>query len=328
MAAAGLLLFWASVILGFSAHLTFLHAYLALALWSVYHLARGRASPSDEVRQLLACHAVPVLFFVALYLVDIRRMDLGGAPPAPVYVVVGRLVSLGLGGSDSAAWSLPLLAFAVVVLGLGLRLLARQDRHSWLFFAVAVVGSPALFLLGKPVYLFERYFLISFVFFLLLLSYVLGAWWRRSRGGALLAALAALGMVIGSIVQVVDFERSGRGHFLDALAYVERESPAGKVDVSGDYDFRVHKFYDFYVPYVDGGGRLVYREQNALPAHGADWLLAHRLDTRHPPEPRLYDADGNTYQRVKDFPVTAFGGWSWYVYRNVRIRAASATAPR
>ena len=65
-----------------------------------------------------------------------------------------------------------------------LRLLAREALNSWLFFAVAVVGSPALFLLGKPVYLFERYFLISFVFFLLLLSYLLASLWRCSRRSA------------------------------------------------------------------------------------------------------------------------------------------------
>ncbi len=313
-----LVLFWISVILGFSAHLTFIHCYLALALWSVYVIARRRSSPRAEIGQLLACHAVPALFFVVLYVLDIRRMELGGGPPQPTSVVLGRLISLGLGGSSSAWWFFPLTVFAVVALGLGLRLLARDTGHVWLFFAVAIVGSPALFLLGKPVFLFERYFLISFVFFLLLLSFVLGSLWRNSRRSAAFAAVATFGIVAGSIGQIVNFEREGRGHFLNALAYVDQETPGGEVRLSGDYDFRVHKFYTFYVPYLHSDKRFVYYEQNALPAHGADWLLVHRLDDRHPPEARMLDSDGNAYVRVQDFPISTFGGWSWHVYRNAR----------
>jgi hypothetical protein len=312
-----LVLFWISVILGFLSHLTFIHCYLALALWSVYFIARRRLTARAEIRQLLAYHAVPALFFVALFLLDIRRMDLGGGPPLPTSVVLGRLISLGLGGSPLPMWFLPLAVCAVVALGAGLRLLARDTDHVWLFFAVAIVGSPALFLLGKPAFLFERYFLISFVFFLLLLSFVLGFLWRNARGGAIFAAAATLGMVAGSIGQIVDFERGGRGHFLDALAYLDRETPGEEVSLAGDYDFRVRKFYTFYVPYLHSEKQFVYYEQAALPARGADWLLVHRLDDRYPLLERMSDKDGNAYQRVKDFRIAAFGGWSWHVYRNV-----------
>src|SRR6185437_10392780 len=326
-----LALFWISVILGFLSHLTFIHCYLALALWSVYAIARRRLSARAEIQQLLACHAVPALFFVTLFLMDIRRMDLGGGPPLPTTLVLGRLISLGLGGSSLPVWFVPLAVGAIVALGVGLRLLARDAGHVWLFFAIAIVGSPALFLLGKPAYLFERYFLISFVFFLLLLSFVLASLWRNSRTGAVLATVVVCGMVGGSIGQIVDFERAGRGHFLDALAYMDQETPGGEVSLSGDYDFRVRKFYTFYVPYLHSDKRFVYHEQDALPAHGADWLLVHRLDDRHPPQARRYDADDNAYQRVKDFPISAFGGWSWHVYRNVHTvrpaRGASKGKP-
>jgi hypothetical protein len=311
-----LVLFWLSVMLGFFSHLTFIHCYLALGLWSVYHGARRGLSMRAEIGQLLACHLVPSLFFIALYLVDIRHMQLGGAPPVPVPIVLGRLIGLGLGITPSTAGSIAAIALALLVVVIGLRLLAHEENHVWLFFAVAVIGSPALFLLGKPVYLFERYFLVSFVFFLLLLSYILGSLWRRSRGGAVAAVVLTLGLLAGSIRQIVDFERGGRGHFLDALAYIDQQSPPGEVSVCGDYDFRVGKFYQFYVSYLGAAGRLHYHEQEKLPPHGADWLLVHRLDDRHPPPPRMFDVDGNAYELVRDFPAAAFGGWSWHVYRN------------
>jgi hypothetical protein len=311
-----LFLFWISVILGFSSHLTFIHCYLALALWSVFYLARQRLSTRQEIQQIVVCHAVPALFFVALYLVDIRRMGFGGGPPMPTLDVIGRLLSLGLGGPSSGVLLLPLTVFAAVVFGIGLRLLARDSLKDWLFYLVAIVGSPALFLLGKPAYLFERYFLISFVFFLMLLSYVLATLWRRSRTGAFAAGVVVVGIVAGNLWQIARFAQADRGHFLDALAWVELEAPEGNIAVSGDYDFRVHKMYAFYYPYLPNRERFVYHEQAELPAHGAEWLLVHRLDDRHTPEQRMYDSLGNAYQRVHDFPAAAFGCWSWYVYRN------------
>ncbi len=311
-----LALFWLSVVLGFLSHLTFIHCYLALGLWTVYHGARRGSSMRAEIGQLLACHLVPSLFFIALYLVDIRHMQLGGAPPMPVPVVLGRLIGLGLGVTPSPAGSIAAILIALLVVALGLCLLAREEHHVWLFFAVAILGSPALFLLGKPAYLFERYFLVSYVFFLVLLSYVLGSLWRRSRGGAVAAAVLTLSLLAGNIRQIVDFERGGRGHFLDALAFIDQQSPPGEVSICGDYDFRVRKFYQFYVPYLGAVGRLHYHEQESLPPHGADWLLVHRLDDRHPPPPRMLDVDGNAYELVRDFPAAAFGGWSWHVYRN------------
>jgi uncharacterized membrane protein len=314
-----LVLFWFSVILGFSAHLTFLHCYLALGLWSVYHGARRRLPPRAELRQLLACHLVPCLFVAGLYVVDIRRMQLGGAPLEPAYLVLGRLLSLGLGVFPAPAGAIAATVLAVLALGFGLRLLAREEDHVWLFFVAVILGSPALFLLGKPAYLFERYFLISFVFFLLLLSYVLGALWRDSRWSAVTAVALVLGIAGGGILQIAAFERGGRGHFFDALAYLDRQSPPGEVSICGDYDFRVRKFYRFYIPYLDGGERFIYREQETLPASGTDWLLVHRLDGRHPPQPRIYDVHGNAYEHVQDFPAATFGGWSWHVYRNVRV---------
>jgi len=314
-----LVLFWLSAMLGFSAHLTFLHCYLALGLWSVYHGARRRLPPRAELRQLLACHLVPCLFVAVLYVVDIRRMQLGGAPPAPTPLVLGRLLSLGLGVSPSPAGTLAAVAVAALALGFGLRLLARDDQQVWLFFAAVILGSPALFLLAKPAYLFERYFLISFIFFLLLLSYVLGALWRGSRWGAVAAVVLASGFAGGGIGQIAAFARGGRGHFLDALTYIDRQSPPGEVSVCGDYDFRVRKFYRFYVPYLGAGERFTYREQEMLPERGADWLLVHVLDDRHPP-PRVYDARDNAYEHVQEFPAAAFGGWSWHVYRNAEPR--------
>jgi hypothetical protein len=318
-----LVLFWFSVILGFLAHLTFLHCYLALGVWSVYFGARSGLSRRDEIRQLLACHLVPCLFFVALYWFDIRRMKLGGGPAQPTFLVFGRLLGLGLGFTPSAVARWLAVIFAALTLVLGLRRLAHENQRLGLFFAAAIVGSPALFLLGKPAYLFERYFLISFVFLLLLLAFVLGSLWRSSRAGACFAGLITLALSCGGTAQVLAFERDGRGHFLDALACIERLSPNEGAIVCGDFDFRVAKCYRFYIPYLRTEKQLVYCEQEKLPPQGADWLLVHRIDSGYPLHEQMTDKYDNVYRRVENFAAADFGGWNWHVYRNERSKRAN-----
>ncbi len=314
-----LVLFWLSAILGFLAHLTFLHCYLALGLWSLYCGARSGLSRRDEIRHLLACHLVPCLFFFVLFWVDIRSMKFGGGPVQPTSLVLGRLLGLGLGVAPSSAARMAATIFAALTLAIGLRRLAREDQRLGVFFAAAIVGSPALFLLGKPAYLFERYFLIPFVFFLLLLGFVLGALWRHSRAGACFAAVISLAVAGGGTAQVLAFERGGRGHVLDALAYIERRSPSEGATVCGDFDFRVAKCYRFHAAYLRTQKRLVYCEQKDLPPHGADWLLTHRSDAGSPLHDEMLDVRDNVYRRVEDFPAAEFGGWSWHVYRKREV---------
>ena len=97
-----------------------------------------------------------------------------------------------------------------------------------------------------------------------------------------------------------------------------REDAGAAVTVTGDHDFRVAKFCAFYAPYTVGGERLNYRGRAELPAGGANWLLIHRLDDRHPPTPIERDAQGNEYRQVRAYPSVGPACWGWYVYRNVR----------
>jgi hypothetical protein len=322
-----LFLFWGAVVLGFLAHLSFIHCYLALGLWSLRRFARRRAYPGAGLVRLVRCHAVPAGFFVALYLLGVRGMELGGGPPAGTAEVLGRLLGFGLGGPGEGWPALPWVLLAAGVFVVGVRLLAAEGSDEWVFFAVVVAGAPALFLVKRPPFLFERYFLIPFVFFLVLLSHVLGASWRR-RGAARLAAAGVLtAVVLGSAWHAAGFARSGRGQFLPALAWAHGHDLGGVTTVTGDYDFRVQKFCAFYAAYLGDSGAVIYRGRDELPPGGAGWLLVHRLDGRHPPGPLERDARGNEYRLEKSFPAAGYGSWGWYVYRNRRHREEDAGQP-
>jgi hypothetical protein len=309
-----LVLFWAAVVLGFLAHLTFLHCYLGLFLWSLRHFARRGGGARSEIGPMLRCHAVPAAFVGVLYLVDVRRMELGGGPPVPTWEVLARLLGLGLGGPAGGAWALLWALPALLAAGWGLWRLARRGDSVWVFFAVAAFGAPAVFLVKRPPFLFERYFLIPFVFFLLLLSYSLGDIWRRGAWGRVAVALFLVAVVAGNVRHVLGFVESGRGRFHEALAYIAEHDGWPTIDVTGDNDFRIAKFCAFYGPRV-ADRPFVYHGRDGLPKGGVTWLIVHRLDDRHPPGDVERDAAGNAYRLSARYPSRGPGCWGCFVYR-------------
>jgi hypothetical protein len=340
-----LVVFWLVVVLGFLAHLTFLHCYLGLFLWSLRHFAQRGRGVGEQLVPLVKCHAVPGGFFVLLYFVDVSRMELGGAPPTSLWAVLARLVGLGLGGPAGGWAVLPWALFAAFVFGYGLVRMARAGDSAWVFFAVVVVGAPTLLLLKAPPYLFERYFLIPCAFFLLLLSYVLGAVFRRGWLGRGVAGGALLAVVAGGVWHVADFAEQGRGQFHKAFAYIAEHDDAPTVTVTGDNDFRIAKYCRFYGPRVSDRP-VVYRSAkttallagsatiglmrpgrqvcNGLVAvavaetvikRNATWLLVHRMDDQHPPGEIEEDQCGNRYRLMQSYPSRGIGCWGCFVYR-------------
>jgi hypothetical protein len=315
-------LFWVSVILGFLAHLTFLHVYLALGVWSVYHFARRRASPGGEVVQLLRCHAVPGAFFALLYLTDVRGMELGGGPVLPPLEVVGSLLARGLGLPFKPEAVGPVLLLGLAVTALGLWLLRREGSDEWVFYGMVIVGAP-LVLVGKvlfspaPMFLYERYFFIPLAFFLLLLAHVLTVLARCSVAGRLLVTAVVLVVCAGNVWRVAEFVEGGRGAFREVLVYVDRETPQTEATVvlAGDHDFRVSKFVAFYGRYSGARRPFVYKDAAALPQDGVPWLLIHRPDGGDAPDETVTDVYGNEYRQAEAFRAARYGGWDWYVYR-------------
>ena len=315
-----LVLFWLAVVLGFGSHLTFVHAFIGLVVWSLRRFARQRRSAGDEVRRLLVVHGVPGAFLAAFYLTSIRGMDVGGGPSLGIGEVLTRLVGLGLGGPEGGWAVLPFALAACLLLAGGLWLLWRRGNDVWVFFAVAIVGSPGLFLVRRPPILFERYFLIPLVFFLVLSAFALGAL-VRDGGARRAVALALLGVfLVGNARTVGDFIRVGRGQFHEALAWVLEHDPGNVVRVTGGPDWRdnlrTRRYVRFYAPYPAGERQVVCPEWKERPAGDADWLLVHRIDLERSPA-EVDWGPGQVYRLVKEYPSSGLGAWGWFVYRRV-----------
>jgi hypothetical protein len=319
-----LVTFWVTASLGFLSHLTFVHAYIGFVVWSMRRFARERERPGDELRRLAVCHAGVAAFFAPFYLFCIRGMHVEGGPPGPVWPAVERLLAVPLGsalpgwvtsGPGGPAWELFLVGCSAGLLLGGLKLLRDKKSDVWAFFAVAVFASPALFLLRPPPFVFERYFYIPYVFFLLLTAHVLGACYRRGRAAWLVGGAVVLLVITGNLAALGVFAEGGRGRFAEALAFVLEHDDAAAVAITGDNDFRVWAMTEFHARYFPG--REVVYVGNDRPG-AARWVLTHRLNDRDPVPVEVRDTGGNVYRLVRSYPARGWTAWGWFVYRRER----------
>jgi hypothetical protein len=337
--------FQIAVILGFLAHLTFLYPYLAFAVWTVYHFARHRAAKGPELIQLMRVHTLPAAFIVVLFLLDVRGMQYGGGDSEPLATVVGRLLASSLGMGLDVQLSFPKVAVAVVVafvvLMRGFQVLRSDGDDSWVFFGIAIVGGPLVLLPRTLAFVYERYYFLPLLFFLILLAYVLADLARRAILGKIAAGVILLLLAVGNFGEVMDFvEGGGRGHFEPALQFMAEQSNGAATTVTSDSDMRVPKMLAFYRHYVTPPLHDEYvnlNEARGEDAHrfgflagpsgylgysflrAADWLIVERPQHGRPPvEPVVWIGDA-VYVLVESYVVKAFGGWDWYVYRRVAV---------
>ncbi len=318
------LAFGCAVILGFLGQLHFLSIYLALSAATVMHWAKHRESTWDEWKHLLRCHALPILFLVLFYVVFVHDMELGGGPRPSIFEVLTSLFGQGCGFYPTDAWhgwaALGFLLLLVALLGLSMRLL--EPPVSRLFWLTCLLVPAILFLAMRPPFLFERYFLLPYLFCLVLMGMGLGrcaAW----RWGWVLPLGLCTALVWNSIAYLEMYRHEGRGRFADAIHYILIQSPqggAGSISVAADYDFRVEKLWSFEVPRLDLEKRLNYVKQNDLPPEGVAWFIEHRvpLEERVAPWAVRTDRWGHSYRQAAWFRPGLPVDWDWIVYRRIQ----------
>ena len=102
--------------------------------------------------------------------------------------------------------------------------------------------------MASPTLLYERYFYLNLVYFLILSSYLAGRLVARGGIGRWLAVAGLAALVGGNMALAADFLRVGRGHYLEALEYVADQSTGG-THLAGDDDFdNTSRTSGFYSP--------------------------------------------------------------------------------
>jgi hypothetical protein len=306
-----------SSMLGFLAHLTFAQAYVALVVWTGYRLFRQRRGWKVWIDDMVLCHLPPAALVAWLYLIDIRRLEIGGGPESSVFDVTTSALSLSLGGPGDGIARIVLALAALLFVVVAIEFVRRSGSDLWLFFATATLVGPALMLaVARPTYLFERYFLVAVAFMLLSLAWPLAWLLRRKAVGAY--ALLVL-FVAANSVHTARLIVHGRGHYLEAMRWMSQHSERRDITIGSDHDFRNGMVVAFYSRFLPSAPRIVYLRQDEWPTGGPEWLLLHNQVRALTPPPRLGDRNGNRYLLSTVYPYSELSGWTWAVYHNAQL---------
>jgi hypothetical protein len=317
--------FWSAAVLGFLAHLEFAVCFAGLVAWALWRFVRYRSKWRQAVLDLFALFAVPIVLLLAFYFVAVRGMEVGGGPEWQVMPLLIKTASYMLGGpaSGAAAGITAVLAVASIYVVVVYLMFERDDR--WIFYGVVIVTPIGLIPILLLVPLSVRYFMISIAASLLLFSSGYAALLRRGVAERAIGLTLLAIFVAGNAVNTGNLLRFGRGQYLAALRFMEKNSDGREVVITSDHDFRNAMLVNYYKRYIERPDYTQYVDRVTLDEQyvrtnrrslGAEWLIFHRFDLREQPE-RVTDVYGNNYKLVSIYRYSDLSGWNWLLYHNL-----------
>jgi len=320
-------LFCASAVLGLLSQLVFLFFYAGALVHSAQRLLRKRATARSALGALARLHLGPLACLALLYWIDLRHLQVGAGPPLDLAWLLSRSVGFSFGLPAQRELAAPYAVLAALVLGLGLRLLARAGNDLWLCFLITILLAPLLAIaMLRPDVLAVRYFLVGIAFMLLLAAFLL-AQALRAGGAPRVLALAALAIfLVGNGLHTLRFLELGRGGFLAALLTMAEQTPGEKIVVGSDHDFRTGSVLRFYASRLPAGKTLDYRPRDRWPPGGPDWLILHYEERPARPRQGFVIKSGERFGLVAEFDHAAISGFYWALYRNLGAASRPGTA--
>ena len=322
-----IVVFWSATVLGFLAHLEFAICFAGLVAWALWRFVRYRSKWRQAVLDLFALFTVPIVLLLAFYFVAIRGMEVGGGPKYQVTPLLIKTASYMLGGpaSGAAAGIAALLAVASIYVVLVYLMFERDDR--WIFYAVVIVAPLGLIAILLPVPLSVRYFIITVATSLVLLSSGYAALLRRGVAGRGIGLTLLAVFVAGNAVNTGNLLRFGRGQYLAALRFMEKNSDGREVVITSDHGFRNGMLVNYYKRHLAQPGSIRYTNGATLNEGGAEWLILHRFDLTKQPE-RVTDIYGNNYKLVSIYRYSDLSGWNWLLYHNLNRLPVTPHSPQ
>jgi hypothetical protein len=320
-----IVVFWSAVMLGFLAHLEFAVCLAGLFFWSLWRVIRNRSEWRHAAFALFALFTVPVTLLLVFYFVSIRGMEVTGGPTYRLCPLLIKTASYTLGGPRSGAAAGVIALLAVAALCIAIIHLNYEGDDRWIFYAAVLVTPLVLIAITRPEQLYVRYFMISIAMSLLLFSSASASTSRRgvaelSIGLALLALY-----VTGNFANTMSLLRFGRGQYLAALSFIEKNSSDKKILITSSADLGNGMLVNYYKHYLPRAEDLQYVDHAALKedyartngfSSGAEWLIFHRYDVTKQP-PRITDEYGNSYQLVTVYRYSDLSGSDWLLYHNL-----------
>jgi len=314
--------FSVSSIFGFASHLIFLNFFCAAVLWSGWRLVKSGHGKAHVIKSMLACHAASAMFFLLLYIVDVRRLGVGGGTPASLPGTFAQSLGWAFGGPSLACIILTAALFSA-----GLLLLWRQHSDLLIFFIGVIFVFPILMVtLHHSDAIYVRHFIVGSSFLLIVISLVLARLCERGWAGQALCVVLMISYFGLNSRHLIALIKYGRGHYSDAVRFLIENTKRSEITVGSDHDYRVSLVLRYYVDQASGEQTFTYYPRNSWPHQGPEWLVYHAesIEDSSSAQARITDGFGNNYKLVKTFPTAPLSGLHWFVYRN---QPANSTKP-
>jgi len=315
-------LIWVAVILGFTAHLTYLHVLIALTVWLIYALWQSSHCRLHTSKMFLKALLIPFLFSAAFYILVIRYFFIGAASDYVFSDVMLKTLSYMAGGPANGLWAYAAALCSIVFTLLATTWLRNQQRNEWLFFITVTALSPlAVLIYINPDVLYPRYFLVSISFALIAIGFWLASLYRGHKNGRELVLGALIIFICANSWHTWQLAKHGRGGYMQTLQWILSQTHGNDtVSITSDHDFRNKMVLDFYRTYlpVDTQRRIIYQNRDTLNAERtpARWCLTHQFQSPNIERPPIYiqNKHGHIYRLRKHFPYADLSGWHWLVY--------------
>ncbi|HME87851.1 MAG TPA: glycosyltransferase family 39 protein [Chthoniobacterales bacterium] len=314
-------LFSVCAILGFASHLTFFIFAGASLVWFGVCLHRIKFPIRQIASWTLACYAAPFISLLALYLVDIRYLQIGGGTPITVFDGYRMMLAWALGGPNAAQFQLFTASISIIALAIGLWGLIRKGSDDWVFYLGAIVIAPlAMAFIDRGTLHYVRYFVVALAFLLLLFGRLLGSLFQSGRTGKIACGFVCLLFVALNSWDVGTLFAYGRGHIADAINFMAQSASTQPLAFGGEQDFRIQFVLAFYWREMMAGKPADYYDHEHWPSEGPDWVIFHKESFRQPVMPgrRFTDKFGNWFELVRTFPTAPLSGVHWFLYRKIR----------
>lgn len=309
-------LFWIVIIGAVLVHLSFLPWYVGFAFWSFLVCSEGTMRG-----RWLQLHLLPLTVLGALYIGFFATLGEGTGPLVSRLDIAIDLFSYIAGGPPVSPASPPqtMLAFCVALAALLMIILAvrtelkRRSSYAFLFLFSVVLLPVGLIVLLNPRILLPRYFYLSAIMAVVLLS----IWFARLLAVAGLKRLTAIGLIAVITAmngwQLARFAKYSRGDLQSGVRLIcsvdQRE-----ITVAGDHLFRDQMIISYFGPRECQSKALHYIQAGKPSASAAEFLVRQSQDTGFVP-PTNVKLDGQSYILSGSFPYSGLSGWSWFIYR-------------
>lgn len=312
---------------GFLSQPVFLTCFGAMVVWMFLRLQK-QVRPDRLWPSLMSLFLKPGLFFVVLYLVDLRHAANGGGDQFPLWRVVVETLSLTGGGPFSGWLAFVVAGLVLIAFGYGLRVLAREGDDRWIFLLLVVVVMPmGLLVVLRRAEVYPRYFLIAVFFLIQAVAVGLADLYRRGLVPGILASVGLAGAMFGCGQHVRQLAELGRNRYVPILEMMAERNPSSTIQLRSDHDFRHPLMFRYLLPQADMRGKtLEHVNHENVPAEGTEWLMTHSLDVDWVP-PVTRDVRGVAYELQAFRPYAGLSGWGLALYRRTGSPRAANSLP-